>query len=116
MYLKDIEERWDINLSVLSNQGKVAKRFHFVIKTDKMIYGIETNIYASGSLKFNETARSYKILAQEADTIDGFTFAWFMDGIGWKSVRGNLRETFEVMNMLYSIDDMENDIIKDRLV
>ena len=49
--------------------------------------------------------------SQEADTIDGFTFVWFTDGIGWKSARGNLRETFEVMDTIYSSDDMENGIM-----
>lgn len=113
MYLKDIEAKWNIDLSALSNQGKAAKRFDFVIKTDKMIYAIETNFYASGGSKLNETARSYKMLSQEADTIDGFTFVWFTDGIGWKSARGNLRETFEVMDTIYSIDDMEKRVMKD---
>lgn len=112
MYLKDIEKKWDIDLSALSNQGKAAKRFDFVIKTDKMIYGIETNFYGGGGSKLNETARSYKMLSQEADTIDGFTFVWFTDGIGWKSARGNLRETFEVMDTIYSIDDMENGVME----
>lgn len=111
MYLRDIEEKWDIDLSALSNQGKAAKRFDFVIKTDKMIYVIETNFYGGGGSKLNETARSYKMLSQEADTIDGFTFVWFTDGIGWKSARGNLRETFEVLDTIYSIDDMENGIM-----
>ena len=96
----------------LSNQGKAAKRFDYVIKTDKMIYAIETNFYASGGSKLNETARSYKMLSQEADTIDGFTFVWFTDGTGWKSARGNLRETFEVMDTVYSIDDMENGVME----
>lgn len=45
-----------------------------------MIYGIETNFYSGGGSKLNETARSYKMLSQEADTIDGFTFVWFTDG------------------------------------
>ena len=112
MYLKDIEEKWNIDLSALSNQGKAAKRFDFVIKTDKMIYGIETNFYGGGGSKLNETARSYKMLSQEADTIDGFTFVWFTDGIGWKSARGNLRETFEAMDTIYSIDDMENGVME----
>ena len=98
MYLKDIEQKWDIDLSALSNQGKAAKRFDFVIKTDNQIYGIETNFYGGGGSKLNETARSYKMLSQEADTIDGFTFVWFTDGIGWKSAKGNLRETFDVMD------------------
>ena len=111
MYLKDIEQRWNMDLSALSNQGKAAKRFDFVIKTENMIYAIETNFYGGGGSKLNETARSYKMLSQEADTIDGFTFVWFTDGIGWKSARGNLRETFEVMENVYSIDDMEHAVM-----
>ena len=113
MYLEKIEKKWNIDLSALSNHGKAAKRFDFVIKTDTMIYGIETNFYGGGGSKLNETARSYKMLSQEADTIDGFTFVWFTDGIGWKSAKGNLRETFEVMDMIYNIDDMENGIINE---
>ncbi|KIR02752.1 Type II restriction enzyme DpnII [Lachnospiraceae bacterium TWA4] len=112
MYLKEIESRWNIDLSALSNQGKAAKRFDFVIKTENQIYGIETNFYTGGGSKLNETARSYKMLSQEADTIDGFTFVWFTDGIGWKSARGNLRETFDVMENIYSIDDIESKIMR----
>lgn len=112
MYLVDIEKKWKIDLSALSNHGKAAKRFDFVIKTNHMIYGIETNFYGSSGSKLNETARSYKMLSQESDTIDGFTFVWFTDGIGWKSAKGNLRETFEVMEHVYSIADMELEIMK----
>lgn len=83
-----------------------------MIKPDEMIYGIETNFYGGGGSKLNETARSYKMLSQEADTIDGFIFVWFTDGIGWKSARGNLRETFEVMEHVYNIDDMEKGVMK----
>jgi type II restriction enzyme len=77
------------------------------------VLGIETNFYGGGGSKLNETARSYKMLSQEADTIDGFTFVWFTDGIGWKSARGNLRETFDVMDTIYSIDDMENGVMEE---
>ncbi len=111
MYLNEIERHWGIDLSALSNQGKAAKRFDFVVKTASMIYAIETNFYSGGGSKLNETARSYKMLSQEADTIDGFTFVWFTDGIGWKSARGNLREIFDVMEHIYNINDMENGII-----
>ena len=98
-------------MSALSNDGKAAKRFDFVVKTEKMIYAIETNFYTGGGSKLNETSRSYKMLSQEANTIEGFSFVWFTDGIGWKSARGNLRETFEVMDTIYSIDDMENGVM-----
>lgn len=108
-----IQERWNIDLSALSNQGKTVKRFDFVVETDNMIYGIETNFYSSGGSKLNETARSYKMISQEADTIEGFTFVWFTDGIGWKSARHNLRETFDVMEHIYSINDMENGIMEE---
>lgn len=116
MYLADIERKWHIDLSALSNAGKVAKRFDFVVKTDDTIYAIETNFYASGGSKLNETARSYKMLAQEAQTVEGFEFVWFTDGLGWKSARGNLRETFDSMEHIYSIDDLENEIIVEIMV
>ena len=110
MYIHEITELWDIDLSAISNSGKAEKRFDFVIKTDKCIYGIETNFYASGGSKLNETARSYKQIAQEVATINGFEFVWFTDGSGWTSARHNLEETFDVMEHLYSIDDLEHEI------
>lgn len=114
MYLADVEKKWNIDLSALSNQGKARKRFDFVVKTDNMIYAIETNFYGGtgGGSKLNETARSYKMLSQEADTVDGFTFVWFTEGTAWRSARGNLRETFDVIDYIYSIDDMENGIME----
>lgn len=111
MYISDITKRWGIDLSAISNQGKVEKRFDFVIKTPSMIYGIETNFYGGGGSKLNETARSYKTLALEAETIPGFTFVWFTDGKGWISARNNLEETFDVMEHLYSIKDMEDGVV-----
>lgn len=83
----------------------------FAIKIKNMIYAIQTNFYSSGDRKLNETARSYKTLALEADTIDRFSFVWFTDGKGWTSARNNLEETFDVMKYIYNIKDMENGII-----
>lgn len=111
MYIHQITDKWNIDLSAISNQGKMEKRFDFVIKTSNMIYGIETNFYGGGGSKLNETARSYKTLALETDTIDGFTFVWFTDGKGWTSARHNLEETFDVMEHVYNIKDMEDGII-----
>ena len=41
MYIHQITDKWDIDLSAISNQGKTEKRFDFVVKTANMIYGIE---------------------------------------------------------------------------
>lgn len=116
MYIHQTTEKWELNLSAISNNGKAEKRFDFVIKTENMIYGIETNFYTSGGSKLNETARSYKQLSQESDTIDGFTFVWFTDGWGWKSARHNLEETFDNMNHIYNIKDLENGIMNEVFV
>ena len=116
MYIKDIEAKWGLDLSSLSSDGKSTKRFDFVVKTENMVYGIETNFYTGGGSKLNETARSYELLSQHADAINGFTFVWFTDGIGWKSARGNLRETFEVIDTIYSIDDMEKGVMESLFV
>ncbi len=111
MYIHQITDKWKIDLSAISNQGKMEKRFDFVIKTDNMIYGIETNFYGSGGSKLNETARSYKTLFWETEEIDGFTFIWFTDGKGWTKARNNLEETFDVMEHIYNIKDLEDGII-----
>ncbi len=113
MKLSAIERKWDIDLSGISNQGKAEKRFDFVVKKGKTIYAIETNFYTGGGSKLNETARSYKTIALEAKEIDGFAFVWFTDGVdGWKSARHNLEETFDVLDNMYCIADLENGIIE----
>lgn len=112
MYINDVEDKWGVNLSAISNKSKTEKRFDFVIKTKNQIYLIETNFYATQGSKLNETARNYKTLAQEVDTIDGVTFVWFTDGCGWNSAKNNLEETFDVLNTVYNIQDLENGILR----
>ena len=112
MYLKDIEKKWNLDLSEMSGHNTSTKRFDFVIKTDKQVYVIETNFYSSGGSKLNETARSYKKLAQESKKVDGVTFIWFTDGTGWLSARKNLEETFNELETMYNIDDLDNGILE----
>lgn len=116
MYISDITKRWNIDLSAISNTGKTEKRFDFVVKTEDMIYVIETNFYSSGGSKLNETARSYKNIAIESNNIIGLKFVWFTDGKGWESARHNLEETFDIMEHLYNLNDLENNIIKEIFV
>ena len=115
MYLSDIEKKWNLDLSEMSGNNTSTKRFDFVIKTDNQVYVIETNFYASGGSKLNETARSYKMLAEESKKVDGVTFIWFTDGLGWKSARKNLEETFNELPTLYSINDLDNGVL-DKLI
>ena len=112
MYISDIERKWSIDLSNISNQGKAEKRFDFVVKKGETVYGIETNFYASSGSKLNETARSYKTIALEAKEIQGFAFVWFTDGKGWLSARHNLEETFDVMDNIYCIAELESGVVE----
>lgn len=111
--LSKIEEKYHLDLSAISNFGKTEKRFDFVLKTNKFIYGIETNFYSSGGSKLNETARSYKNLALEAKNIKNFKFVWITDGIGWKSAKNNLLETFDILDDIYNLKDLERGFFKE---
>lgn len=113
MYIHQITAAWNIDLSSISNRGKAEKRFDYVVKTENQVYLVETNFYASGGSKLNETARSYKKIAEEISAIEGATFVWFTDGKGWMSARHNLEETFEAMMHIYNINDLEKGIIKE---
>lgn len=118
MKSQDVQARWNVDLSPLTNKGKTVKRFDFVVHTPTCVYGIEANFYSSnkdgkgGGSMLNETARSYKLLAIEAEKISGFKLVWFTDGGAWNSACGNLRETFDVLPTVYNIAELEAGIAR----
>ncbi len=116
MYISEIEKKWDIDLYSISNNGGAEKRFDFVVKGNDVVYGIETNFYTNSGSKLNETARSYKTITLETKGLDYFKFVWFTDGLGWVNARNNLKETFDVLEDLYNIADLENGIISKVLI
>ena len=59
----------------------------------------------------NHLVNSYKMIAEEADRVEGFEFVWFTDGMGWYLARNNLRETFDNMDNIYNINDMKNGVM-----
>lgn len=111
MYLTDIEKKWNVDLSAISAEGTTTKRWDFVVKTASKIFVIETNFYSSGGSKLNETSRSYKMIAEEAKLIDGVEFVWITDGGGWQSARRNLEETFNSMDYLFNIKELEDNVL-----
>lgn len=112
MRTSEIRDRFGIDLQLESlDESKAEKRFDFVIKSETTVYAIEVNFYSGGGSKLNETARSYKMLAQEASSIPGFKFVWITDGIGWNTARRNLEETFDVLEDIYNINDLESGIL-----
>lgn len=116
MYLEDIERKWNIDLSKLSNNSQVSKRFDFVVRTNNCIYAFEVNFYSTSGSKLNETARSYKEIAKECKHIKGFNFIWITDGKGWRNAQNNLKDTFDVLDNLFNLKDLQdgklNEILK----
>lgn len=111
MYKSEVEEKFGLDLSSISNNGKTEKRFDFVFVKNARVYGVECNFYSGGGSKLNETARSYKNLAIESKDIGNFTFVWFTDGIGWNTAKHNLEETFDAMSTIFNLHDLQNGIL-----
>lgn len=110
-----IESMFGLDLSNISNKGKTEKRFDFVINKNNCIYACECNFYSDGGSKLNETARSYKTIAVESKNIQGFKFVWFTDGKGWNKAKHNLEETFDVLDTVYNLNDLDNGALKQLL-
>ncbi len=119
MMKKTISEKYNIDINSLivgDNPEKDAeKRFDFVVKTNSCLYLIETNFYTGGGSKLNETSRSFKSLALDINNLDSIEFIWITDGVGWKTAKNNLRETYGVMEHIYTLHDLENNILNEVL-
>ena len=115
MTAKEINRLYGVDLSNLNGEEKADKRFDFVVKTPDLVYAIEVNFYGGGGSKLNETARSYKMIASESQNIQGFKFVWITDGQGWYSARYNLEETFNTLEDMYNINDLECGIFAEKL-
>lgn len=111
-----IKDKWNIDLRGIvintGNKKKALKRFDYVIEKNGMLYLIETNFYATQGSKLNETARSYKNLAIELKEHTGVKFVWITDGMGWKHAIDNLEETFNELDTIYNIDDLDNGVLE----
>ena len=51
MYIHEIEAKWGIDLSAISNNGGAEKRFDFVVKGSDTVSGIEINLSMHISFK-----------------------------------------------------------------
>ncbi|MFA5543498.1 MAG: DpnII family type II restriction endonuclease, partial [Bacilli bacterium] len=115
MKATDIHKFFGIDVTGLVEKKKAEKKFDFVVKTKNQVIAIEVNFYSGGGSKLNETARSYKTIAEESKSIEGFTFVWITDGKGWKNARRNLEETFTAHPYVFNIHDMESGLLKEAL-
>lgn len=109
----EVKEKYGIDFKSDDGGSTALKRFDFVVHKNGNTYIFEVNFYSSGGSKLNETARSYKMIAEQARDIPNCKFIWITDGIGWISARSNLRETFDILPTLYNLKDLENGVLKE---
>jgi len=105
---QSIVRKYGIDLSPITNNGQASKRFDYVISNNGIIYGIEVNFYSVGGSKLNEVARSYKEIAIASKNINNFKFIWITDGPGWHKAKRNLKETFDNLDHVYNLKEMNS--------
>ena len=112
MKTSEIKRKFSLDLSSISNKNKTEKVFDFVfIGAFGTIYCCECNFYSQSGSKLNETARSYKNIALETKNIEHFQFVWFTDGKGWNFSKNNLEETFDILEYVFNLNDLEKGCI-----
>jgi len=108
MYKTDIESNFKIEIS---SENQDNKRFDFVIINSNKIIAMEVNYFSSQGSKPSETSRSFRLLNTESSHIKDFVFIWITDGYGWHKIQNNLRNSFNQIEHLYNINDLENGIL-----
>lgn len=109
-YLKEataekIKIEWGFNVPVI----KSSRRYDYVVNTGKDLIIFETNFYGGNGSKLKSTAGEYKGLS---DVLEGkFKFVWITDGNGWKKVDRPLRETFNHIDYIISLDMIEKGVL-----
>ena len=88
------------------------KRFDFVVETNSCTYLIEVNFYSDGGSKPNEVARAYTELAPKVNAVDGFTFVWITDGVGWKKAKSMITAAYMTIPNVYNLTDVKEFIHK----
>ena len=56
--------------------------------------------------------RTLPPITEETKTISNVEFMWFTDGQGWHKAKKNLRETFDILPLLYNTNDFKNNILE----
>lgn len=105
-----IKYRWNFDILL----DKTDRNFDFAVynKSKNKLYIVETNFYSGGGSKLKSTAGEYQTLfellkKQQIDLI------WITDGLGWKTARSPLHETFLKIDYLFNLEMVKKGVLKD---
>ena len=107
---KKIKEKWDFDIEI----DKTNRIFDFAVfeKSKNKIFIIETNYYGGGGSKLKSTAGEYQYLFDFLKN-QGIDLIWITDGLGWKTTKKSLFETFLHNDYLVNIELVKQGILKD---
>jgi len=107
---KKIKEKWNFDIKI----DKTNRIFDFAVfeKSKNKIFIIETNYYGGGGSKLKSTAGEYQYLYDflKKQNID---LIWVTDGLGWKTTKKSLFETFLHNEYLVNIGLVKKGVLKD---
>ena len=107
---KKINKKWEINV----NYEKSARSFDFAIynKLKNQLFLVETNFYNSGGSKLKSVCGEFKILFNELKK-QKIQFIWITDGLGWKTAKKPLEETFNNNDYILNLDMLNNEVLNE---
>jgi type II restriction enzyme len=109
-----IRSEWGIHVEL----DKSSRRFDFAVRSENVLYLIETNFYGGGGSKLKATAGEYRALFDFISS-QGHKFIWITDGLGWKSTLRPLEETFNhidyTLNLKMASTGLLSEIITQKL-
>jgi len=96
--LKKIEEVWGVSVQL----GNASRTFDFVIFAKGKLFVIEVNIYGGGGTKLKSVAGEFVTLNEQLKSTSA-TFIWITDGLGWKTTRGQLKDSFSAIDHILNL-------------
>lgn len=107
----DIKAKWGYEVEV----DKSERSFDFAVYNPqtKKIKLFETNFYNGGGSKLKAVCGEFRSLYDEL-TKQGIDFVWITDGLGWKTTRRPLEETFNHNNgQVFNLNMLEDGILEE---
>lgn len=107
---KKIKEKWEFEIKT----DKTDRIFDFVVfnKRKNKIFVLETNYYSGGGSKIKSTAGEYQYLFNFLKN-QGIDLIWITDGLGWKTTKKSLFETFLHNDYVFNIEFVKKGVLKE---
>jgi len=105
-----IKAKWNLDIIL----DRTDRKFDFAVskKSDCRIFIIETNYYSGGGSKLKSTAGEYQYLYDFLKN-QGIDFIWITDGLGWKTAKRPLFETFLHNDYLFNLEFIKKGVLRD---